>query len=119
MKDPINMAWNKNTRQAFIDEHSSYRIENFDFDKMERFYNEKDLSAFDEDVRRFFAFLAGDGYFEENKITFEKWITIKNCINPSKDIVLDLSIKEALDYKGGMNYIRMVLRGLHWWRQKE
>lgn len=44
----------------------------FDFSKMRKFYEEiKNDIRFEDDIKRFFAFLAGDGYFEANKISYE------------------------------------------------
>jgi hypothetical protein len=111
----INLAWNKANRADFL-ENWGERMKFFDFDKMERFYEEKDLSVFDEDIKKFIAFLAGDSFFEGNKITFENWLTVKNFTNPLKDYEQDITIKEALKIKGGMNYIRKQLINLHWWR---
>lgn len=116
IKNNIELAGNKDQRTAFLNNWGK-RMESFNFDKMERFYKEKNLSDFDEDVRKFFAFLEGDGFFKSNSITFEKWIYTKNFTNPLKEYPQDIAIIEALKLKGGMNYIRKQLVSLHWWRE--
>ncbi|WP_411029860.1 hypothetical protein [Spongiimicrobium sp. 3-5] len=116
MNNTINKAWNKNHRAEFLQSWGE-RMKYFDFLEMERFYKEENLSKFDEDVKKFVSFLAGDGFFYKNKITLESWITSKNFTNPIKNHEQDIRISQALSLKGGMNYIRIQLANLHWWRQ--
>ncbi|NJM14258.1 MAG: hypothetical protein HC896_01735 [Bacteroidales bacterium] len=116
MTDNIRPAWEREKRKEFLAKWGE-RMKFFDFAKMENFYEKRDLSGFDEDVKKFVAFLAGDGFFDKNNLTFEDWINSKNFTNPLKDYEQDVTIKEALSLKGGMNYIRKQLINLHWWRQ--
>jgi len=115
MCNTINKAWDENLRDNFISTWGE-RMKYFDFKKMEIFYYTEDLSCFDEDVKKFFSFLAGDGFFEKYKITFSKWITILNFSNPDKEYFQDITISEALNFPGGMNYVRSQLINLLWWR---
>lgn len=116
MNNTINKAWDKDLRDNFISAWGE-RMKNFDFEKMELFYNTEDLSDFDEDVKKFLSFLAGDGFFEKHKISFSKWITTLNFTNPHKNYSQDVTILEALNLHGGMNYIRSQLINLTWWHQ--
>ena len=88
----------------------------FNFSEMERFYKEEDLSMFDEDIQKFISFMAGDRFFEENNLTLNEWIKLDTFINPKKDYKQDVTLLRALEYDGGMNYIRKQLVNLHWWK---
>jgi len=116
MNNTINKAWEESKRSEFLKDWGE-RMKYFDFSEMERFYKEEGLSDFDEDVRKFISFLAGDGFFNKNKISLESWISSKNFTNPIKDYEQDVTVSQALHLKGGMNYIRKQLVNLHWWRQ--
>jgi len=116
MNNSIYKAWDGNKRLEFLKDWGE-RMKYFDFSEMVRFYKEEDLSGFDEDVKKFISFLAGDGFFKKNKISLESWIKSKNFTNPIKDYEQDVTISQALHLKGGMNYIRKQLINLHWWRQ--
>ena len=116
MNNTINNAWKESKRLEFLKDWGE-RMKYFDFSEMERFYKEENLSDFDEDVRKFISFLAGDGFFSKNKISLESWMSSKNFTNPLKDYEQDVTVYQALHLKGGMNYIRKQLVNLHWWRQ--
>jgi hypothetical protein len=116
MNDTINKIWDKNQREDFLKSWGE-RMVDFNFLEMERFYRDEDLSLFDEDVKKFISFLAGDGFFKTNKISFKSWVDSKKFTNPIKDFIQDVTINQALELKGGMNYIRKQLVNLHWWRQ--
>ena len=116
MNNTINKAWEESKRLEFL-KNWGERMKYFDFSEMERFYKDENLSDFDEDIRKFISFLAGDGFFKKNKINIENWITAKNFTNPIKNYEQDVTISQALHLKGGMNYIRKQLINLHWWRQ--
>ena len=116
INNTINKAWDKNYRDEFLKSWGE-RMEYFDFNKMEYFYQNEDLSKFDEDVKKFLSFLSGDGFFIKNKITFKDWLNILNFTNPLKPYEQDITINEVLNYDGGMNFLRSQLMNLVWWRQ--
>ena len=95
MDNTINKAWIKDDRQKFL-ESWGRGMRFFDFEEMERFYKEEDLSDFDDDVKKFLAFLAGDGFFQENKVSFKSWINSENFTNPIKDYKQDVTISQCL-----------------------
>ncbi len=116
MNSNIDAAWTIERRKEL---RSSWgeRMANFDFDKMMNFFNQEDLSPFDDDIKKFISFLAGDSFFETNRISYNEWLAVKNFTNPLKGYAQDVTIEEALKLKGGMNYIRKQLVNLHWWRR--
>jgi hypothetical protein len=116
MNNTINKCWDKKERSKFLSEWGE-RMKLFNFEEMERIYNEESLSDYDEDVRKFIAFLAGDGFFEKNKVSLDNWVESKKFANPIKEYEQDVTISQALKLKGGMNYIRKQLVNLHWWKQ--
>lgn len=117
MNNTINKAWEKSKRLEFLKDWGE-RMKYFDFSEMERFYKEEDLSDFDEDVKKFISFLAGDGFFLKNKISFSEWLSIRNFTNPyNSSDQHEINISQFLKISGGMNYLREQLTGLSWWRQ--
>ena len=55
-------------------------------------------------------------FFEENNLTLNEWIKLDTFTNPKKDYKQDVTLLRALEYDGGMNYIRKQLVNLHWWK---
>ena len=115
MSDTVNKAWEEKSRIEFQNSWGE-RMNAFNFSEMERFYKEEDLSMFDEDIQKFISFMAGDRFFEENNLTLNEWIKLDTFTNPKKDYKQDVTLLRALEYDGGMNYIRMQLVNLHWWK---
>jgi hypothetical protein len=95
----------------------SWKGGTFDFIKMRKFYNEiKDDLHFEDDIKRFFAFLAGDGYFEAHKISYEDFLNASNLNHPhekAKD-ERELTLNELSQIEGGQNYIRVQLPSIGW-----
>ncbi|MFN8353086.1 MAG: hypothetical protein U0Y10_01455 [Spirosomataceae bacterium] len=88
-----------------------------DFDRMLVFYNEiKDDPRFEDDIKRFFAFLAGDGYFESKGIAYEEFLNARDLNHPQKthnDLKYP-TLNELSKIEGGQNYIREQLPSMGW-----
>ena len=112
----INLVFDKSKRKDFKIRWGM-RMISFDFEKMEIYLVRKELMVFEEDIRKFIAFLAGDGFFDEHAISLDDWLHKKNFTDPKRDFELELSILQALEFKGGLNYIRKQLMNLQWWRR--
>ncbi len=90
----------------------------FDFNRMRKFYEEiKDDIRFEDDIKRFFAFLAGDGYFEAHKISYEDFLSAKDLNHPHRKNIEDsrqLTLNELSKIEGGQNYIKIQLPSMGW-----
>jgi hypothetical protein len=86
-----------------------------DFDKMDKFWEViKNDCRFDEELKRFFAFLYSCDFFE--CMNFETWLNAKNWLHPwrnepDEDI---RTILEILNYPYGINYLKTLLRDMPW-----
>lgn len=110
----LEMAFNESKRDEFLNRWGS-RMRYFDFNKMKLFYESLAFSNYDDDLKKFFAFLAGDGFFDSEFVSFENWVNKSNFINTHIDSFL--SINEALKHPEGMNFVKTNLPRLHWLRE--
>ena len=78
-----------------------------------KFYEKiKNDNRFDEELKLFFSFLYSCGFFMENIITFEEWLTMKNWINPNNKKIEDKTILEILNEPNGINFLKSKFRWL-------
>jgi hypothetical protein len=115
-KKTVDMAFG--ARKDFFDRWGQ-RAEFFDFQEMENFYDQiKDDTRFDDDVKRFFSFLAGDGYFKTLKIDFNQFVKCNNLNHPHEfnNHPKACSLDQLSKIKGGQNYIRLQLISMGWWK---
>ena len=116
--------WKENTlknvfvedrRHLFIDS-MKYRNQEFDFQKLESFYKSISDLKIEEDIKKYFAYMYFEGFFEYYGIEFSEWLKTKNFTNPKENFELPLSIEESMNYEFGANYLRRQLMNLKYWR---
>jgi len=98
----------------FMKEWCKNRIVAYDFEKYEATYSKLNTMAlFDDDINRFIAFMAGEGFFNKYDISLEGWLQTK--MNPDGNdriyTIVDVSI-----LKCGVNYIKSYLAELDFWK---
>jgi hypothetical protein len=117
-KRTVDMAFDPDKRKEFF-ERWGERANFFDFQEMERFYGLiRNDNRFDDDIKRFFSFLAGEGYFKTWEIDFNQFVKSNNFNNPNEfnNDPRALSIERLTEIKGGQNYIRLQLISMGWWK---
>lgn len=72
----------------------------------------KDDSRFDNELKEFFSFLYSCGFFMENIIDFEDWLSMKNWENPSARNENSETILEILNKENGIKELKIRLRWL-------
>lgn len=79
----------------------------------EEFYERvKDDNRFDDELKRYFAFLYSCGFFMEHFITFSEWLEMKNWQNPRLKDENDQTILELLKMSDGLSVLKEKLRWL-------
>jgi hypothetical protein len=117
-----NRWFNKFVHPVFeIEERESY------FDKIKRlqtpfypkywvaeqFYTKlKDDNRFDSELKEFFAFLYSCGFFMDNIISFEEWLSMKCWQNPLNESFESETILELLNKDNGIQELKQILRWL-------
>jgi hypothetical protein len=85
----------------------------------EKFYETiKDDNRFDEELKRYFAFLYSCGFFMEHIITFEEWINMNNWENPSSSEKISEKILDVLNKNEGVSILKNQLRWLPFLNQR-
>ena len=78
----------------------------------EKFYGTiKNDTRFDDELKFFFSFLYSCGFFMENIITFEEWLSMKNWENP---VLSDLKSETILDIIEKVNGVSELKNKLRW-----
>ncbi len=77
----------------------------------------KENIKMDEGVKMFIGFMAGNGFFEHFKISVEEWLNSKNWFNPNLVVDEGYSIYEILSLNHGLNFIKMYLPQMPYWRR--
>ena len=84
-----------------------------------KFYNRiKEDERFDDELKRFFAFLYSCGFFMEHIITFEEWLNMSNWENPNSADQHSQTILEILWKENGVAYLKSTLRWLPFLNQR-
>jgi hypothetical protein len=79
----------------------------------EKFYgNIKDDTRFDEELKKYFAFLYSCGFFMDFIISFEDWLQMKNWRNPANPNISEDTILEILNQQNGLGLLKNQLRWL-------
>ena len=120
MINHVDLAFDKNRHEEFL-KLWTFKAPFFSFERMYNFYdNLKHDTRFDDDIKRFMAFMAGDGYFERiGKPDFETWIRAQNFDWPFKEDDGNPKVRGLLEHaeiKNGMNAIRYKLLCSTWWK---
>jgi len=100
--------------ELFMKEWCKNRIVAYDFEKYIATYKKlNSMTVFDEDINKFIAFMAGEGFFDRYSISLEDWLQRK--INPesSNDVYTLVDINSL---KFGTNYIKSYLAELDFWK---
>ena len=73
-----------------------------------------------DEIKQFIGFLAGadEGiFFKQYDLTIEQWFNMKNWHNPSIKNEEGKSINEILSYPFGINYFKILLTQMPFWRR--
>ncbi|MBO6533487.1 MAG: hypothetical protein JJ885_07955 [Muricauda sp.] len=77
----------------------------------ERFYDKiKNDTRFDDELKKYFAFLYSCGFFMDYVITFEEWLNLKNWENPFGSNQNSETILEILKKPNGEDELKQKLR---------
>lgn len=119
MTEIVEKAFNTDKREDFL-KKNAFRKKSFNFNLMEDYYkNIKDDIRFEEDIKKFISYLAGDGFFESiNNPSFETWIRSENVdmvVNRDKK---EHSIFEHINLEYGMNAIRSKIVNSNWFQYR-
>ena len=67
-------------------------------------------ARFDEELKKYFAFLYSCGFFMEFIITFEEWLQMQNWVNPSNPNIKEDTILQILSHPNGSAFLKNQLR---------
>lgn len=90
----------------------------YNFEKLHStFDNLKTLNLLNDDLNKFIAFMAGEGFFEKYEISTYEWLNSKKWKSPDVDCSENCySIFEILTLKNGLNYVKVSLAELNFWK---
>ena len=93
------------------------RIERYDYDRLYSTYKSvSSLGFFDEEINRFIAFIASEGFFEIYNLSLDEWLHSKEWNHPSQKCEIHCyTIVEVSKLPFGINYIKSELAKLDFW----
>jgi hypothetical protein len=71
----------------------------------------------DDETKMFIGFMAGVCFFKHNRISLNVWMNSPNWYQPNQITPDQKSINELLNYENGLNYLKVMLPSLPFWKR--
>ncbi len=113
----IEPAFDENRHDEMIRNFGYVSKDRHDFDCQSFVYAELQQNKFmAEDVKQFVGFMAGAGFFKKYKLSIQDWLEIRNWFNPIESNEMK-PISEIIAIPYGLNYLRLFLLQMPFWRR--
>ena len=120
-KKYIESAFDENQHDEFIKNWGYVDKKYHHFNTQYQVYSQlKNDERLPEEVKKFIGFLAGvgEGFFNKYHITVEQWFNMKNWHNPNlPENEEGHTINEILSYPYGINYFKVLLIQMPYWKR--
>lgn len=114
----IKPAFDESKHEEMIKNFGYVSIEKYDFKLQQSYYNQTESDKrLTEDIKCFIGFMAGTGFFIKFNVSLNEWLAMKNWHNPYIKKEDEKSINELLEYNYGINYIKVLLTQMPYWRR--
>lgn len=114
----INPAFDPYEHEVMIKNFGYSSLDNFNFSEQYNVYNElENEKRLDEETRRFIGFLGGAGFFKRFNLEVINWFNIPNWYHPYWKPDGQKTLNEILDFKYGLNYIKIQFIGMPFWKR--
>ena len=115
----VEPAFEEERYEEMIKNFGYVSIDKHNFEAQYEIYNQlKNNDRLDDETKKFIGFMAGNGFFNKRyNISLEQWFNARNWGNLNIESEDGRTINELLTYNYGLNYCKVNLPHMNYWRR--